>query len=46
MPPEMMAGTAAANVARKKNFTRVSPCEPKPSAAPLRAGAAMKNVTP
>ena len=31
MPPEMMAGTAAANVHRKKNLTSVRPCGPKPS---------------
>ncbi len=46
MPPEMIAGTAAAKVHRKKNLTRVRPCGPKPAAPPLRPGALTKKATP
>ncbi len=46
MPPEMMAGTAAAKVARKKNFTSEKPCGAKGSPPPARVAALGKKVTP
>ena len=50
MPPEMIAGIAAAKVRRKKNFTRDSPCgansAPSIVCEPLSTAALTKKVTP
>ena len=49
MPPEMIAGIAAAKVRRKKNFTRSRPCgansTPSIVSAPLNTAALTKTVT-
>ena len=48
MPPETMAGTAAAKVHRKKNLTSVRPWGSKPATPPLPLSpcALTKKVTP
>ena len=46
MPPEMIAGTAAAKVARKKKRTRLRPCSPKPPFSPDNVWALAKKFTP
>ena len=46
MPPETIAGTAAANVQRKKKRTSVWPCAPNGAAPPEITSAEWRKCTP